>query len=118
MLNHFLTDSDHIQRQACRLFALTHTLSKDLPLWLLDDVWLRKLISAYGTVYLLPVLNSCTKKEFQKLKSAHRYFVEKVSQFRKRDRDFNPEENVWNNTNSNIYGRLDLRKLEHSDAKW
>ena len=116
MLNHVLSDADHIQRQSCRLYALTHTLSKDLPLWLLDDSWLRKLIAAYSTVYLLPILTSCTKKEFQKLKSAHRYFVEKVSQFRKRDKDFDPEAGNWNNSNSNIYGRLDLRKLEETRA--
>ena len=67
--NHRLTDDDTLRRQASRLYSIANNIAADLPLHLLDDSRLRKLASAYGNVYMLPLLQDSTAQSLQKLKT-------------------------------------------------
>jgi len=110
--NQRLDDSDHIQRQSNRLYAVTNNIERSIPLRLLDDSRLRKIINAYGCIYMLGTMDNYTKKVWQKLKNAHRYLTEVISQFRNRSEHWNPDEFVFDRKDRYIYGRLNLDKLE------
>lgn len=113
VLNHRVTDDDSILRQARRLYAITNNILADLPLHLLDNSRLRKIATAYSNVYLLPVLSDSTHKSWQKLKTAHRYFVANVTQFYKRAKSYwNPDLGIYNAKNRYIYGRLRVPTLD------
>jgi hypothetical protein len=110
--NQRLDDSDQIRRQSNRLYAVTNNIKRSIPLRLLDDSRLRKIICAYGCIYMLGAMDNYTKKVWQKLKNAHRYHTELISQFRERSEHWNPEDSVFERKDRHIYGRLDLDKLE------
>ena len=86
ILNHTLTDDDHIHRQSIRLNALTNNLKKELPLDLINDDMLRKLAYAYGNTYLLPCVRDTTATNLQVLKKAHRNFVAEITQYYQRSK--------------------------------
>ena len=112
-INQRLDDSDMINYQAKRLYALTNNICRGIPLHLLDDSRLRKIICAYTNIYMLPIFDNCTKATWQKLKTAHRYSVMTISQFKFRDKkNWDPDHDIFCATNHNIYGRLNLKLFD------
>ena len=68
---------------------------------------------AYGAVYLLPVMTESTNQSWQKLKTAHRHFVTKITQYRERDREnWNEQAGNLKPQNRYIYGRLRVPTLD------
>ena len=61
---------------------------------------------------MLGTFDSYTCKSFQKLKNAHRYLAEVVSQYRERSPLYDPGSGLWVRRDTYIYGRLNLDKLE------
>ena len=111
--NHRLSDDDTLRRQASRLYAIANNLAADLPLYLLDDSRLRKLACAYGNVYMLPLLTDSTAQSYQKLKTAHRYFITTITQYKKRETEnWDTIKNIPRPENRFIYGRLRIPTLE------
>ena len=62
-------------------------------------------------VYMLEVLDKYSKDQFQKLKNAHRYLTERISQFRERSDHWDPDNGVFDRKDRYIYGRLRLEKF-------
>ena len=111
-VNQRLDDSDQILNQSNRLYAITNNIANTIPIWLLEDSRLRKIISAYGGIYMLEIIDKCTKEQLQKLKNAHRYLTERISQFRERSSHWNPDKGVFDRKDRFIYGRLRLEKFQ------
>ena len=111
-VNQNLSDRDQIEHQARRLYAITNGIKRSIPLRLLDDGRLRKIICAYGGIYMLGALDVYITSCWQKLKNAHRYLAEVVSQYRERSPHYDPGNGLWVRRDTYIYGRLELQKLE------
>ena len=112
-INQRLDDSDMINYQSRRLYALTNNISRSIPLHLLDDSRLRKIICAYTNIFMFAILGNCTKALWQKLKTAHRFSVMTFSQFKFRDKkNWDPDHNIYCSSNHNVYGRLNLKLFD------
>ena len=90
---------------------MTNGIKRSIPLRLLDDGRLRKIICAYGGIYMLGALDSYITSSWQKLKNAHRYLAEVISQYRERSPMYDPAGGLWVRRDTYIYGRLNLEKL-------
>lgn len=113
IVNRQVNDHDHIDRLVTRLNTLSHSLSNNLPLDLLDEKRLSEIINAYGGNYLLPVLDTYTKKAFSKLTTAHRNFVIKIAQIKKRyPHIWNKENNIYNIPNRYVYGIANTKQVQ------
>ena len=113
LVNVHLNDNDMIMRQTRRLNALKNNLSSALPLDKLEDFRLKELASAYNGIYCLPVFSEYTQHTWSKLKTAHRNFVMEVTQFKQRSPElWDPENGIYENSNTNVYGRLGLKKFD------
>lgn len=112
IVNRQVNDHDHIDRLVTRLNTLSHSLSNNLPLELLDEKRLSEIINAYGVNYLLPVLDTYNKKAFSKLTTAHRNFVIKIAQIKKRyPHIWNKENNIYNIPNRYVYGIANTKQV-------
>ena len=102
-----------ITKQCRRLNCITNALARSLPLKLLTNGRLKRLVAAYGSVYILGVLDSYWDYEKRNLIKAHSNFTGVVSQYYYRATDkWNKAEGLFDNTNRSIYGRLNLDKFE------
>ena len=73
---------------------------------------LKSLASAYGGVYLLPVLDNYTEKYYSKLKTAHRNFTLKLSQIREKDPNWDPEKGLFRVfTNTELYDYIGTKQV-------
>ena len=88
------------------------SFKRDLPLRLLDDVRLKKIATAYGNVYMLPVLYDTTAACMKLLRVAHRNFVSLITQFHQRSSFWDPENNIYKAWNRYVYGRLSIPTLD------
>ena len=113
IINCKLDDRDMIARQARRLYAITNNLDKSLPLELLGPSRLNSLCRAYGGIYMMSIIETVPKTQFAKLRKAHRYMVETLTQTRQRCPEwYDKDQVVWQNTNTNIYNRAQIPKFD------
>lgn len=112
VVNRKLDDHDMIDRLVTRLNSCGHALKLGLPLDLLEVPRLTSLANAYGGIYLLPVLDKYTARQFAKLTTAHRNFSLKVSQIREKDPNWDPENGIFRVfTNSELYEYLGTKQV-------
>jgi len=85
---------------------------RSLPLKLLSDDRLRRIIRAYGSIYMLGALDNYFNYEKRGLIKAHRNFTGIVSQYYYRSDKWDKSKNLFDNTNTSIYGRIKINKFE------
>jgi hypothetical protein len=118
MVNQNFTDSAMISRQKKRLNCLTNAMMRSLPLKLISDSRLKRLVRAYGSVYMLGVMDTYWNYEIRELIKAHSHFTGVISQYFYRAKDkWDKTKNLFDNTNTSIYGRLDMTKFEDQIPK-
>jgi len=88
-------------------------MTRSLPLKLLTNTRLKRLVAAYGSVYMLGVFDRYFEYEKRRLVKAHSHFTGVVSQYYYRATDkWNKAAGLYDNTNRSIYGRLNMNKFE------
>jgi hypothetical protein len=112
IINQNFTDSAMISRQARRLNCLTNAMSRSLPLKLICEGRLKQLVRAYGSVYMLGTLDTYFDYEIRSLIKAHSYFTAVVSQYFHRSPKWDKSKNLFDNTNTSIYGAIDMVKFK------
>ena len=114
ILNQRFNDDFMIRKQCRRLYCLSNNLQRSLPLHLLSNSRLKKIVCAYGNIYMLPILdNPSTLKLSSKLKTAHRDFVMYLTLFKERNPDlWDPDKGLFNNKSRYVYGRLSINSFD------
>ena len=81
-----MKDDDHLRAQARRLYCATHQILAGLNPFYLDENTKRKLVNAYGNIYLIGCMNNYSKKSMSYLQRAHRYLTVKITLMKDRNK--------------------------------
>jgi hypothetical protein len=114
IINQNFNDDSMINKQCRRLYCISNNLQRSLPLHLLSNSRLKKLVCAYGNIYMLPLLNNTSTLKIQaKLKKAHRDFVMYVTLFKERNPDlWDPNRGLFNDKSRFVYGNLSIKSFD------